>query len=155
MHVVRSLRRATLVAGFLSLMLVSSVFGHECYNASASAQGNLSKGEHSQAWFLIADIRELIATGSSGVLEGFPDDLSACQQEAFLAVYAQSGLPLVFTTGMKQAVGQGGVIAEHNPNMETALGGDGKGIDHFGVTGGQIDATLNASYGAAFSADCP
>jgi hypothetical protein len=156
---VRPLRRASLFAGILTLTLVSSAFAHECYNASASAQGNLSKAEHSQAWLFIGDIRELIATGDSGELHladfGVPAPLNACQQQAFLTAWAETGLPLVFATGGKQAVGQGGVIAENNPNMDTKLGGNGQGIDHIGVTLDSIFAAFGASFGAAFGADCP
>jgi hypothetical protein len=152
MRIIRSISRATVLAGLLALTLATSVFAHECYNASASAQGNLTKAEHSQTWVLAVDVRELIATGSSGFSTG--PVLNACQQAAFLSSYAQSGLPLVFTTGARQAVGQGGVIAENNPNMATTLGGNNKGIDHFGVAGGAIFDAVSAAYGAAFGASC-
>jgi hypothetical protein len=150
----RSIRHATVVAGLLTLMVASTAFGHECYNASASIQGNLAKAEHSQAWELAADVQELIATGSSGSLSGLPV-LNACQQEAFLGSWAETGLPLVFTVGMKQAKGQDYVIAGNNPNMDSKLGGNGKGIDHFGVTEGVIGQALFAAYDAAFAASCP
>lgn len=153
MRLTRSLRRATILAGILVLTLATSVFAHDCFNASASAQGNLAKAEHSQTWVLAVDVRELIATGSSGFFTGGPV-LNDCQQAVFLATYAQSGLPLVFTTAGKQAVGQGGVIAENNPNMATTLGGNNKGIDHFEIVGPAIFAALNASFGAAFAASC-
>jgi hypothetical protein len=152
MRIIRSLSRATILAGILAVTLATSVFAHDCFNASASAQGNLTKAQNSQAWFLIGDVRELIATGSSGVLTG--QLLNECQQAAFLATWAQSGLPLVFTTATKQAVGQGGVIAENNPNMATTLGGNNKGIDHFEVAGGAVGDAFTTSYGAASAATC-
>jgi hypothetical protein len=152
MRFIRSLSRATMLATFLVLVLATSVFAHDCFNASASAQGNLTKAQNSQAWFLIGDIRELIATGTSGVLTG--PKLNDCQQAVFLAVWAESGFPLVFTTAGKQAVGQDGVIAENNPNMATNLGGNNKGIDHFEIAGQAIGDALNASYGAASGASC-
>ena len=152
---IRSVGRASLVAGLLALALTGSALGHDCYNASASAQGALSKAENSQAWVLAADVREIIATGGSGFFPAgsFPV-LDACQQQAFLAEWATTGLPLVFTTGAKQAVGQQGVIAENNPNMATKLGGNNKGIDHFEVTGNQIFAAIGDGYNAAYAA-CP
>lgn len=156
MRIVRSISRASLLAVALALVLVTSVFAHECYNASASAQGALSKAEHSQTWALAVDVRELIATGGSGFFPAgsFPV-LDACRQEVFLTAYAQTGLPLVFTTLIKGAVGQDGIIAENNPNMDTTLGGNNKGIDHFGVTGDAIFAALGAGYNAAFASGCP
>jgi hypothetical protein len=156
MRIVRSISRASLLAVALALVLVTSVFAHECYNASASAKGALSKAEHSQAWVLAVDVRELIATGGSGFFPvgSFPI-LDACQQGVFLTTYAQSGLPLVFTTAIKAAVGQDGVIAENNPNMDTTLGGNNKGIDHFGVTGEAIMTALGDGYNAAFASSCP
>jgi hypothetical protein len=156
MRIVRSITRASLLAVALALVLVTSAFAHECYNASASAQGALSKAEHSQTWVLAVDVRELIATGGSGFFPAgsFPI-LDACQQGVFLTAYAQTGFPLVFTTAIKQAVGQGGVIAENNPNMDTTLGGNNKGIDHLGVTGNAIFAALGDGYNAAYASSCP
>ena len=153
---VRPVLRAALVATALELIVATSAVAHDCYNASASAQGALSKAENSQTWVLAADVREIIATGGSGFFPvgSFPV-LDACQQQAFLASWATSGLPLVFTTAGKQAVGQEGVIAEHNPNMATTLGGNNKGIDHFEVTSGQLFADIGAGYDAAFSSGCP
>ncbi len=156
MRIVRSVGRASLLAVALALVLVTSVFAHECYNASASAQGALSKAEHSQTWVLAADVREIISTGGSGFFPvgSFPV-LDACQQQVFLGSYAQTGFPLVFTVGGKQAVGQGGVIAENNPNMATTLGGNGKGIDHLEATGDAILAAVADGYNAAFASGCP
>ncbi len=156
MRTIRSLGRASILGGVLALVLVTSAFAHECYNASTSAQGALTKAENSQTWVLAVDVRELISTGGSGFfpLGSFPI-LDACQKQAFLASWAQSGFPLVFTTATRQAQGQGGVIAENNPNMDTSLGGNGKGIDHFGMTGDAIFAALGAGYNAAYGANCP
>ena len=155
MPIVRSVGRASFLGAALALVLVTAVFAHDCYNASASAQGALSKAEHSQTWILAVDVREVISTGGSGFFPpgSFPI-LDACQQQAFLAAYAQTGLPLVFATGGRQAVGQGGVIAANNPNMDTTLGGNNKGIEHFEVTGNTIMAALGNSYNAAFGS-CP
>jgi hypothetical protein len=153
MRLIRSISRATILAGILVLTLATSVFAHDCFNASASAEGNLTKAENSQTWFLALDVRALIATGSSGFFTGGPV-LSPCQQAAFLSAYAQSGLPLVFTTAGRQAVGQGGIIAASNPNMATTLGGNNKGIDRFEVAGPAILGAISAGYGAAFGASC-
>jgi hypothetical protein len=154
-RLIRSVGRASVLAGVLVFVLAASALAHDCYNASASAQGALSKAEHSQTWVLAADVREIIVTGGSGFFPvgSFPV-LDTCQQQAFLAEWATSGLPLVFTTAGKQAVGQEGVIAENNPNMDTKLGGNNKGIDHFEVTSAQLFGAIADSYNAAFSA-CP
>jgi len=155
MPIVRSVGRASFLGAALALVLVTAVLAHDCYNASASAQGALSKAEHSQTWVLALDVREAISTGGSGFFPpGSLPILDACQQQAFLAAYAQTGLPLVFSTGGRQAVGQGGVIAGNNPNMDTTLGGNNRGIDHFDVTGNTILAALGDGYNAAF-ASCP
>lgn len=156
MHIARSLVRASILSGVLALTLAASALAHDCYNASVSAQGALSKAENSQTWVLAVDVRQLIATGASGFFPAgsFPV-LDDCQQQAFLAAWAQTGLPLVFTTANGQAVGQGGVIAENNPNMGSQLGGNGKGIDHFEVTGGQFFAAMATGYNAAYAAACP
>lgn len=156
MHIARTLGRASILSGVLALTLATSAFAHDCYNASVSAQGALSKAEHSQTWVLAVDVRELIATGGSGFFPAgsFPV-LDACQQQAFLASWATTGMPLVFTTANGQAVGQEGVIAENNPNMSGSLGGNGQGIDHFDVTGAQFFADMGAGYAAAYAAPCP
>jgi hypothetical protein len=156
MNIARTFRRASLVAGVLTLAVAASAFAHECYNPSASAQGALAKAEHSQTWVLAADVREIISTGGSGFFPAgsFPV-LNSCQQDAFLAAYAKTGFPLVFTTADKQAVGQGGTIAENNPNMDAKLGFDGKGIDHFELTADAIFAAIGDSYNEAFGSGCP
>ena len=157
MRLTRSIRRASVVAGVLTLSLAGSAFARDCYNASVSAKGALAKAEHSQVWVLAADVRELIATGGSGFFPAgsFPV-LDSCQQAAFLTSYAQSGFPLVFTTADGAAKGQGGTIAENNPNMTAdGLAANGKGIDHFEDTADAIFAAIGNSYNAAYAAACP
>src|SRR2546423_1575043 len=128
-HGRRTLASALLATSFL-LVTASGVFAHECYNASASPQGNLMKAANTNGnWVLALDVREVIATGSSGFVTGLPV-LNACQQAVFLASWSQTGLPLVFTVGggNNMANGQGGTIAENNPNMESGLGSNNPGI---------------------------
>ena len=58
---------------------------------------------------------------------GLPSGPAAC---AVAAWNANPDLPPYIVVGAKQAVGQGGVIAENNPNFATGKASDGKGIDH-------------------------
>jgi hypothetical protein len=157
MRLARPLKTASVLSGVLALALAGSVFAHDCYNASASAQGALSKAEHSSTWVLAADVREIISTGGSGFFPAgsFPV-LDACQQQVFLASYAQTGLPLVFSTANGQAVGQGGTIADHNPNMTAGgLASNNKGIDHFEATVNVIMGAIADGYNAAYASSCP
>jgi hypothetical protein len=51
--------------------------------------------------------------------------------ECVVAAAPDAGVPTSFVFGAKQAQGQGGVIAENNPNMTAkGLASDGTGIDH-------------------------
>ena len=114
---------ATLALG--ALMVTGTGMGalaHECYNASRSAQGNESAGSHSQAWFTLR-----IADAIAGDVEA--GAYSAEDGACILAAYTATGAPLSFTIHAKGANGQGGVIAERNPN--SGLMTNGKGIDHF------------------------
>jgi len=151
----RTLASAVLATSFL-LVTASGVFAHECYNASASPQGNLMKAANTNGnWTLALDVREVIATGNSGFVSGLPV-LNACQQTVFLASWQTTGFPLVFTVGggNNMANGQGNTIAENNLNMATGLGSNNRGIDHFGDTGQALFAAVNTAYGAAFAAAC-
>jgi hypothetical protein len=108
-------------AGILGLATAGSAFAHECYVANRSAQGNTMAGTHSQAWETVS--LDTILTQFIGV----PADVAACVE----AKAPDAGIPDSFVFGSKQAVGQGGVIAENNPNMTAkGLDADGKGIDH-------------------------
>jgi hypothetical protein len=61
-----------------------------------------------------------------------------------------AGVPTTFVFGAKQAQGQGGVIAERNPNMDAkGLSSDGKGIDHAENAYG--DAIVGLIYGCGGS----
>jgi hypothetical protein len=108
-------------AGILSVATAGGAFAHECYVANRSAQGNTMAGTHSQAWETVS--LDTILTTFLGV----PADVAACVE----AKAPAAGIPDSFVFGGKQAVGQGGVIAENNPNMTAeGLAADGKGIDH-------------------------
>ncbi|WP_137123104.1 hypothetical protein [Segeticoccus rhizosphaerae] len=116
-------RLGAAAASSLALMVAAAgvASAHECFNASRSDQGNASAGAHSAAWETVS--LDTVLTQFIGL----PSDLAACVE----AKAPAAGVPSSFTFGMKQAVGQGGVIAERNPNMEAkGLGSDGKGIDH-------------------------
>jgi hypothetical protein len=108
-----------------ALALVGSTAGlasaHECFVANRSAQGNLMAGTHSQAWETLS--LDTILTQFIGL----PPDVASCVE----AKAPAAGLPSTFVFGAKQAVGQGGTIAENNPNMAAkGLSSDGHGIDH-------------------------
>ena len=94
---------------------------HECFNASRSAQGNASVGAHSAAWDEVS--LDTVLTQFIGVQQSVAD--------CVVLHAGDFGLPSSFVFGGKQAVGQDGVIAAHNPNLSTkGLGSNGKGIDH-------------------------
>lgn len=108
-------------AGVLTLTTATGAFAHECFVANRSAQGNASAGTNSQAWQTVS--LDTILTQFIGV----PADVAACVE----AKAPAAGIPDSFVFGAKQAQGQGGVIAENNPNMTAdGLAGNGKGIDH-------------------------
>jgi hypothetical protein len=112
---------AAVTAG-LMLVAAGGASAHECFVAKRSAQGNASVSAHSAAWFTITPE---ILFGEFIGLTG--DDLS-CAVDAW---NANPDLPAYIVVGGKQAVGQGGVIAENNPNMEAkGLGSNGTGIEH-------------------------
>lgn len=132
-------RRVCVVAAgsaFALAAMAGPAAAHECFNASRSAQGDASAGAHSAAWdevSLDTVLTEFI---------GLPQPLADCVE----AHAADFGLPQSFVFGGKQAVGQDGVIAEHNPNLTTkGLASNGKGIDHGeDVYGDAIGAAIGA-----------
>jgi hypothetical protein len=112
---------ATALAGVILVLGSGSAWAHECFVASRSAQGNAAAGSHSAAW----DVVSLDTVLTEFI--GLPAGLAACVEELAPA----AGVPSSFVFGGKQAQGQGGVIAENNPNFAAkGLGSDGKGIDH-------------------------
>ena len=135
-----------IATGALLMAGPGAALAHECFVANRSAQGNAAVSAHSAAWITITPeilFNEII---------GLPPDAAAC---AVAAWNANPDLPPYIVVGGKQAVGQDGVIAENNPNMDTTLGGNNKGIDHFGVTGEAIMTALGDGYNAAFASSCP
>ena len=128
-------RGAALGAPALAVLLAASgsAWAHECFVANRSAQGNAAVSQHSGAWLTITP--EIIF----GEFVGLTGDPLTCAIDAWKA---NPDLPAYIVVGGKQAQGQGGVIAESNPNMATGKAWDGKGIDHaedvFGPTIGQI-----------------
>jgi len=106
---------AVLIAG------PASAFAHECFVASRSDQGNAMAGTHSNAWqtYSIQQVVTLFLGQTPAVAE--------CVASAA----PRAGVPTSFVFGAKQAQGQGGVIAENNPNMTAkGLSSNGTGIDH-------------------------
>jgi hypothetical protein len=119
------IRRTLSVAGIAGAIVVAGPAGaalaHECFVPNRSAQGNAAVSENSAAWFTITP--EILFTE----IIPLPAPVAAC---AIAAWKADASLPDYIVVGGKQAVGQGGVIAENNPNFSTGLASDGKGIDH-------------------------
>lgn len=113
---------ALALGGLAAFMLTAGpAVAHECYVANRSAQGNASAGANSQAWDAVS--LDTVLTQFIGL----PQPLADCV-EANAGTY---GIPTSFVFGGKQAVGQGGVIAENNPNMQAkGLSSNGRGIDH-------------------------
>jgi hypothetical protein len=117
----------------LTIVAGGGAWAHECYVANRSDQGNASVASHSQAWEEVS--LDTILTQFIGV----SPDVATCVEE----LAPDYGVPSSFVFGAKQAVGQGGVIAENNPNMDAkGLSSDGNGIDHaedaFGPTLGML-----------------
>lgn len=112
---------AAALAGVILVLGSGSAWAHECFVANRSAQGDAAAGSHSAAWDTVS--LDTILTEFIGL----PADVAACVEELAPA----AGVPSSFVFGGKQAQGQGGVIAENNPNFAAkGLGSDGKGIDH-------------------------
>jgi hypothetical protein len=108
-------------AGALIVVGAGGAFAHECFVANRSAQGNAMAGTNSAAWETVS--LDTILTQFIGL----PQPIADCVEAAAPA----AGVPSSFVFGAKQAVGQGGVIAESNPNMDAkGLASDGHGIDH-------------------------
>ncbi|HZW42722.1 MAG TPA: hypothetical protein VFE99_10470 [Agromyces sp.] len=129
------------LAAALVLGTGAAAFAHECYNPSRSDQGNASAGANSQAWFTLVVSDAIQGDADSGFIT---QEQADCIQDA----YAATGAPASFTLMVKGAVGQDGVIADHNPNGFLAT--DGKGIDHaFDAYGEQIFGSY-ATCGVAF-----
>ena len=118
------------LAAALALGSGAAAYAHECYNPSRSDQGDAKAGANSQAWFTLV---------VSDAIQGDADNGFITQEEAdcITAAYAATGAPASFTVKVKGAVGQNGVVAAHNPNLDLAT--NGKGIDHaFAAYGEQI-----------------
>jgi hypothetical protein len=117
-------RRGVTVAGatMASVGLAAApALAHECFVANRSAQGNAAVGAHSAAWQQVS--LDTVLTKFIGL----PQPLANCVEENA----ASFGIPDSFVFGAKQAQGQGGVIAENNPNMVAGeLADNGTGIDH-------------------------
>ena len=116
-------RTFTVVGAAAALTVGGSAgaFAHECYVASRSAQGNAMAGTHSQAWetYTVQQVVTLFLGQSAAVAD------------CVAAAAPGAGVPTSFVFGAKQAQGQGGVIAENNPNMSAkGLSSNGTGIDH-------------------------
>ena len=112
---------ALATTGALVAISAGAASAHECYVANRSDQGNASVAAHSAAW------EEVSLNTILTEFIGLPPDLATCVE----GLAPAAGIPSSFVFGAKQAVGQGGVIAENNPNMEAkGLGSNGQGIDH-------------------------
>jgi len=112
---------ALATTGAILAVSAGAASAHECFPANRSDQGNASVAAHSAAWQEVS--LDTILTEFIGV----PQSVADCVE----GLAPAAGLPSTFVFGGKQAVGQGGVIAENNPNMEAkGLASNGTGIDH-------------------------
>ena len=131
----RAVRAVAIAIPALSIFAASSgmAWAHECFVANRSSQGNAAVSAHSGAWATVTP--EIIF----GQFIGLKGDAYTC---AVAAWKSNPDLPSYLVVGGKQAVGQGGVIAENNPNFASGKASDGSGIDHaedvFGPAIGQI-----------------
>lgn len=111
---------ALATTGALVAVSAGAASAHECFVANRSAQGNAAVAAHSAAW------EEVSLNTILTEFIGLPPDLATCVE----GLAPAAGIPSTFVFGGKQAVGQEGVIAEHNPNMDDGLAANGQGIDH-------------------------
>ena len=111
---------ALATTGALVAVSAGAASAHECYVANRSDQGNASVAAHSAAW------EEVSLNTIVTVFLGQTQEVADCVEP----LAAEAGIPSSFVFGNKQAVGQGNVIAENNPNMSDGLASDGQGIDH-------------------------
>jgi hypothetical protein len=123
------MRRRMLLAAVLSVVAVlgitSTAFGHECFIANRSANGDAG-AQHSANWVFIS-------------VEGFvnsPDFPPGVDGDCFLEYWASHGGPAGFTVRSDMTIGEG----SSNPNL-----GDGSGLDHIEVAFGPL---LGAALGA-------
>ena len=113
------------LAATLVLVMASTAFGHECFIANRSAQGD-ANATHSGRWatLVLADF-----VNSPGFPPGTDPD-------CFLDYWSSNGGPDSFTVRIDKTIGEG----SKNPNL-----GNGSGLDH-------IEAAYGPLVGAAFAA---
>jgi len=115
----------------------AAAYAHECYNPSRSEQGNAG-ASNSQAWFTLIVADAIQGDADAGLI-------TQQQADCLKAYWSSHGGPASFTIMAKGAVGQDGVIAEHNPNEEIVT--DGHGIDHLFDAYGDLIGAAYASCG--------
>jgi hypothetical protein len=116
-------RVSTVIASVAAFTLLGAggAWAHECYNASRSETGDTAAGTHAQAWFRLVVADAIAADVANGLY-------TAAQGQCIYAAWTNGGGPAAFTLHAKGVTGQGGVLAEHNPN--DGLAANGRGIDH-------------------------
>jgi hypothetical protein len=117
---IRRLARASVLGLVVLTMSATSVFAHECFNASRSDRGNVAAGTHSKVWEAIP-LEEAFAF--IGAEQGLPE-LSDAQLAWALDAALDAGAPSTLTLFVGTHT-----IAGGTPAMETGAS-DGKGIDH-------------------------
>ena len=119
----RRLARASMLSVLALLLVASSAFAHECFNASRSDQGNTG-AQHSANWFNLT--LEMVLTDIFPAETGIqlsPNGLAWALQEA-----ANQGIPSGFVIRSDKTLGVN-AKGETVPGIEKN-GANGKGIDH-------------------------
>jgi len=159
-HTITKTTTGVALAASVLLGAATSAYATDCYNTSRSATGATEAGTHSKTQSEVLDVRVVAAEGAPEM--GIPNPgLTAAQQATFLSLWQAQGHPLVFTVmaldpfgfdpttgapaanpGGQVVLPAGGEVANQNPNMDSGLGSNGTGIDHFDQTGQQLMTDL-------------
>lgn len=107
------------------LAMTGTAFGHECFIANRSAQGD-ANATHSSRWFTVT-VADFVNS---------PDFPPGVDPECFLDFWTSNGGPDSFTIRADKTIGEGSA----NPNL-----GNGSGLDHIEDAYG---ALLGAGLGA-------
>ena len=139
----KRIARSTVLATALIALTAGATFGHECYNASRSAQGNAGASK-SAVWETLP-VAGLFAEIHLFGIPGVDTPLDAAQQAAAAEAALELGVPAEATI----FVGRHTIGANGRAFQEGGKAVDGKGIDHFfAAHGGSLVAAYFAGLGS-------